>query len=340
VVSNTVVGKHRTVVLTRAVKGKTAGHYTFDLGSATIPFINAVGNKPAFSYHQSRAAAVLNLVVVGGPTCVCDTGKSAYINSDMNPSRAKFSKDCKAEPHGDLLKLHNPTCTIEQYQGGLSCCTSGNILLSKDQNPWPEKKLTYYMKWRFYFEDYTPSPDPKNKPNEASHQGMIRFFKCTEADAGEYDVVKAPAGTAPEDQIYQITAHFQVQEGISRCDPRTSPHCAGADFSGINLVYASHHCHAPSCIKAELWNADTGELICRQEGVYGKSEVATKTNPYDEIGYVAIPPCLFGSAADGLQPEPYLKYDTNLTSIKWNNNSVTHYGEMAMWQMRGIQAYE
>lgn len=94
--------------------------------------------------------------------------------------------------------------------------------------------------------------------------------------------------------------------------------------------YASHHCHAPSCIKSELWNADTGELICRQEGHYGVSAVATKENPYDEIGYVAIPPCLFGSASDGLQPEPYLKYDTNLTSIKWNNNSVTHYGEMAM----------
>ena len=83
----------------------------------------------------------------------------------------------------------NPTCTIEQYQGGLSCCTSGNILLSKDQNPWPENKLTYYMKWRFYFEDYTPAPDPKNKPEEATHQDLVRFFKCTEADAGEYDVV-------------------------------------------------------------------------------------------------------------------------------------------------------
>eukprot|EP01051_Picozoa_sp_SAG22_P015691 SAG22_NODE_2088_length_3030_cov_7.531900_2_plen_76_part_00 len=32
----------------------------------------------------------------------------------------------------------------------------------------------------------------------------------TEADAGEYDVVKAPAGTAPQDTVYQITAHFQV----------------------------------------------------------------------------------------------------------------------------------
>lgn len=173
VVSNSVSGNRRTVVLTRALKGKTAAHYTFDVNSATIPFINAVGKTPNFSYHQSRAAAMLNLVVVGEPTCVCDTGKQAYISSDMNPARAAFRKNCKDEPHGDLIKLNNPTCTIEQYQGGLSCCTSGNILLSKDQNPWPENKLTYYMKWRFYFEDYTPAPDPKNKPEEASDNSVI-----------------------------------------------------------------------------------------------------------------------------------------------------------------------
>ena len=35
-----------------------------------------------------------------------------------------------------------------------------------------------------------------------------------------------------------------------------------------------------------------------------------------------------------------MRYDQNLTSIKWNNNTYGHYGEMAMWQMRGYQAYE
>ena len=45
----------------------------------------------------------------------------------------------------------------------------------------------------------------------ASHRNLVRFFKETEADAGEYDVVKAPAGTAPADTVYQITAHFQLK---------------------------------------------------------------------------------------------------------------------------------
>lgn len=66
--------------------------------------------------------------------------------------------------------------------------------------------------------------------------------------------------------MYQITARYTVEQALRRCDPRTSPHCAGptVNSSGINLVYASCHCHAPSCISCELWNADTGDLICRQ----------------------------------------------------------------------------
>ena len=99
------------------------------------------------------------------------------------------------------------------------------------------------------------------------------------------------------------------------------------------------HCHAPSCIKMELWNADTGALICRQVPVYGSTPAATPQNPYDELGYAAIPPCLYGDKEDGLLPPPFLRYDQNLTAVKWNNNTYGHYGEMAMWQMRGAQAF-
>jgi hypothetical protein len=43
---------------------------------------------------------------------------------------------------------------------------------------------------------------------------------------------------------------------------------------------------------------------------------ATASNKYDEIGYIAVPPCLYGDEDDGLFPPPYLAYDQNLTSIK------------------------
>ena len=40
-----------------------------------------------------------------------------------------FSKTCRPEPYGDLLRQHNPTCFIESYQGGLSCCHQKNVFV-------------------------------------------------------------------------------------------------------------------------------------------------------------------------------------------------------------------
>ena len=34
----------------------------------------------------------------------------------------------------------------------------------------------------------------------------------------------------------------------------------------------------------------------------------------------------------------FLPFHGNLTSIKRNNNTYLHYGEMASWQMRGVLA--
>ena len=55
----------------------------------------------------------------------------------------------------------------------------------------------------------------------------------------------------------------------------------------------------------QLWNADTGKLICRQLPVYGTSHSLNSSNWYDEAGYIAIPPCLFGPESEGLEPSPY-----------------------------------
>ena len=101
-------------MVTRALKGLTAGHYTFDPTKASVPFINAIGRGPLLDYHASRGALSLNLLAVGAPTCVCSTGIEGYISSDMNPGKQKFSKNCAKEPVGDLVAKHNPTCTIDQ----------------------------------------------------------------------------------------------------------------------------------------------------------------------------------------------------------------------------------
>ena len=57
---------------------------------------------------------------------------------------------------------------------------------------------------------------------------------------------------------------------------------------------------------------------------------------FDELGYITLPPCLWGPEEEGLVPPTFLSFDTNLISVKRNNNTYTHYGEMASWQMRGV----
>ena len=44
------------------------------------------------------------------------------------------------------------------------------------------------------------------------------------------------------------------------CDIRNDPNCWGpnlTNYTGIELIYAAGHCHAPSCISMELYHADT-----------------------------------------------------------------------------------
>ena len=96
------------------------------------------------------------------------------------------------------------------------------------------------------------------------------------------------------------------------------------------MTYAAFHCHAPACIKGELWDMDTGKLICRNVAEYG-----TGLSPSDEKGYVVgIPPCVWGTAAEGLESPPILHLDGNYTTIKHANSTNGHWGVMALWQAR------
>ena len=66
---------------------------------------------------------------------------------------------------------------------------------------------------------------------------------------------------------------------VNECDLRKGGECAGnaTGFDGVHLIYAGGHCHAPSCVSMELFNADTGKLLCRHDPVYGES---------DEVHYI------------------------------------------------------
>ena len=57
---------------------------------------------------------------------------------------------------------------------------------------------------------------------------------------------------------------------------------------------------------------------------------------WDEAGYITLPPCLWGDD-EGLDAAPWLPDNTPVFSIKRNRNThLGHFGEMASWQMRGV----
>jgi hypothetical protein len=324
---NQVVDGTRTVILERGFAGATSDHYNFDFNAESIPMIFASGSDGTYAYHgTTRGGGTLNLMSIGSPTCICYKGVSGTINN------IPFSKNCLPEPKSDLLATKNPTCFVDTYQGGLACCHHQVVLLDKEQEQ-PQEEMTYHMKFRFWFQEYKK----EDKNNLPSHQNLVRMYWQTEAWSTEYDVIKCDEGTASENCVFEIKSNFTVRDMMQSCDIRKNPSCWGntTEYDGVHIIYAGGHCHAPSCLSMELYNADTNELLCRHDPVYGKSHEI-----FDELGYLALPPCLYGPEDQGLMPPTFLSYDTNLYSVKRNNNTNAHYGEMASWQMRGVLAHK
>ena len=352
--SNTVESGTRTVVFTRSMVGLTDKHYTFSPATqSTLNFITAIGNSQAFAYHKAHMPSILTFVATDGtPTCICDRGAMTEICDSSGSECDRFVKNCVADPAGSLSGQNNPTCNSKQYAGGLSCCHHGRIMLDADQAIRPEL-LRYHMKFRFWYEEYVPADPTKGTP--ASHRNLPRVYQQTEADAGEYDVPPAfskpgfpipgypdwPAGkptpgttctgTCPDgpdcECVHEI--HYKWNVGTEQ-----EAHVPDREDNDMYLIYAGGHCHAPSCISIELYRNDTGEVLCSQLPIYGKGDVLN--NKWDEAGYVALPPCLWGSD-QGLELPVKLPIGTPLLSIKKNRNThVGHYGEMASWQMRAV----
>ena len=302
IISNKVVDSSRIVEISRSIVGITKDHYTFSSNKGTIPIISAIGKDNKYAYHFKRSGSKLSYINDEYNTCLCDDGITGKING------IPFSKHCANEPIADLLVQKNPTCFINTYAGGLSCCHHKNILLDKEQEQ-PKHIMSYQLKFRFWYEPYI------------NHESLIRLYFQTEAYAGEYDIPKC---INPYECIHTITARWKSRDMID-------PKYINSNNSGVKLVYAGPHCHAPSCISMELYNEDTGNLICKVDGVIGKGS----KNKFDEIGYIKLNPCLWGYD-NGLYNPPILNWNTNLLSIKKNNNTNKHYGEMASWQMRGV----
>ena len=135
-------------------------------------------------------------------------------------------------------------------------------------------------------------------------------------------------------------AHTYTNLGNTRTSVFDTPYPT-QNQTGIKLMYINGHRHAAARIQFDLYNDDTGELICRQQGRMGhtlRPDTAAGDDRFDEAGYARIYPCLFGDDGSGLPPPHFLRFDTNLRSVKITNATYSHYGEMAHWQCRGVLA--
>merc|ERR1712216_260299 len=98
----------------------------------------------------------------------------------------------------------------------------------------------------------------------------------------------------------------------------------GASGSGKPVV-AHLHCHAPTCLSMAVYNNATGKLLCKEVARFGKGHPGTG---FDEPGFIAVPPCVWGNPEDGLEPPPDLA-GVMLRVVKTANATYGHHGEMA-----------
>lgn len=334
IVSTTVSGGFRTVILSRPFKGATPEHFTFrPHDDVLLNFINAVGNQPTLSYHKLKMPSSLILLPVAGTAkvagaCICASKPAPFGQAkgtlvyeatsqkeDTGTGTVSFANSCPPYPRGDLLAMQNPTCDLRAYAGGQSACHHMFSLLDADQEiPWPDQPLESYLKFRFWVQEYN-----------ASYHTNIRRTTWGIASPVEYDVPKC----AP---------------GVPGCEQDRSGawiHTITGTFTGRGKLVAAHfHCHAPTCLSIAMYrcpqgtkvcNASTGTLLCREEPVYGGKGKIPEPR-FDEPGYILQPPCLWGSPEFGLEAPPDV---TNyvLGSVKTANATYGHHGEMAWLQM-------
>jgi hypothetical protein len=247
------------------------GDGIYSAAANTMP--TTVAADPKFVNHgRWSGIATFKVKVVPNPhpppatACVCGVPATAFgkgtgtLKYLPTGEVIGFPPRCELFPRETVLRDHNPTCDIRTYAGGLSTCHHKWHLLDQDQEvPWQDQPLVYYMKFRMYFQEYNP----------AQHKIAYEWNFGIGGATGEYDVPQCPAGTPVENCTHEITGVIEP--------PSAKMHFVAAHF----------HCHAPTCLKMEIYNNKTGELLCREEPYYGQTKNTTGKDRFDEKGYIA-----------------------------------------------------
>ena len=93
----------------------------------------------------------------------------------------------------------------------------------------------------------------------------------------------------------------------------------------IALVSGHFHCHAPTCLQFDLFDNETGALICREVPIYGGRSNGLLEKSLMKR-YIAIPPCIFGDKEDGLLPPSLFLMGSMLLNMQ-----IVHTDTMVKW---------
>ena len=313
--ANTVADGLRTVVLSRAVWGKSKDHYNFPTEPGSIDLITAVGNGAEFAYHKARTGAKLTLLPTKVDSCMCAPVTTEYL-SYMNTSTAEFHYTCAEEPRGDMAhgqrdvdgkllhngKLMNPACQMETYHGGLRCCHHEWFLTDLEQNasipldqpnknrdgliPGIQSVDTYYLKWRFHFQEFKPAPEqpqltpvaaqpptgtavvntaaitpvkPPGQQTNASHTHLHHWVFLIDQQVNDYEEEQGGDGReqpCDHDCIQSegtITAHLQAKNMGLEDVPKV--------YTGITSFVMTPHCALTAAAAAVSFSPPLFALI-------------------------------------------------------------------------------
>jgi hypothetical protein len=221
----------------------------------------------------------------------------------------------------------NPSCSIQIYESGFRCCEHGVFVIDTDQYDVDALPVTnFYFKFNFKYEKVVSSPQEEGVRSLVTLP--VRPPACCDVTANltvggniEFDVPLCTAGTAPEDCIFEMasTQFFDLQSNY-HSKAAQHPEEENPDQL-VGLVYAVGHLHVGG-LSLDLYNDETGELICHSDPTYGTGE-----EPGNEKDYlVGMSDCVF-------DPPLYMKRSQLLRTVSRYNSTINHRGVMALWLM-------
>lgn len=160
--------------------------------------------------------------------------------------------------------------------------------------------MEYHLKFRFLSQIYNKS---YHKP--LSRHGMADLGAGPQGYGAEFDVPKCAEGVM----------------GCARRADGTWVHTITGTYTGTGSLVAAHwHCHAPTCLSMAMYkcdksvkvcNATTGELLCKQEPIYG-GRAKSPTRTWMSRGSSWSRRACGATPSSGLSPRPR-STDTHFT---------------------------